>query len=183
MVVLVGIVTVVVVAYQGAFLFPSLIGPPQRRRRRVNTTANRIPPPPPVFRPSRIEPPAVFFFFSFSFGPSRFRHVCWTTAVAASSSSSRVQSWRQAYQKQVKETEVLKREGGDTALAAQWRQRYEKLSLEKVHDLTLKWVDTIWLGNGFTIWLGKRYTVFLGNGYTILARTKVHGLAWKLHTT
>ncbi|CAM9335920.1 unnamed protein product [Ectocarpus sp. 12 AP-2014] len=41
------------------------------------------------------------------------------------------ESWRQAYQKQVKETEVLKREGGDTALAAQWRQRYEKLSLEK----------------------------------------------------
>ncbi|CAM9514465.1 unnamed protein product [Scytosiphon promiscuus] len=41
------------------------------------------------------------------------------------------ESWRQAYQKQVQETETLKREGGDTALAAQWRQRYEKLSLEK----------------------------------------------------
>ena len=32
----------------------------------------------------------------------------------------------------MQETELLKREGGDTALAAQWRQRYEKLSLEKV---------------------------------------------------
>eukprot|EP00903_Cladosiphon_okamuranus_P009800 g9317.t1 len=41
------------------------------------------------------------------------------------------ETWRHAYQKQVQETEVLKREGGDTALAAQWRQRYEKLSLEK----------------------------------------------------
>lgn len=45
------------------------------------------------------------------------------------------QTWRHAYQKQVQETELLKREGGDTALAAQWRQRYEKLSLEKVHIL------------------------------------------------
>eukprot|EP00752_Nemacystus_decipiens_P004528 g4135.t1 len=41
------------------------------------------------------------------------------------------ETWRHAYQKQVQETEVLKREGGDTALAAQWRQRYEKLSVEK----------------------------------------------------
>lgn len=42
------------------------------------------------------------------------------------------QSWRHEHQKQVQEIELLKREGGDTALAAQWRQRYEKLSLEKV---------------------------------------------------
>lgn len=43
-----------------------------------------------------------------------------------------VQSWRHAYEKQVQENELLKRNGGDTALASQWRQRYEKLSLEKV---------------------------------------------------
>lgn len=45
------------------------------------------------------------------------------------------QSWRHAYEKQVQETEALKRQGGETALAAQWRQRYEKLSHEKVGSL------------------------------------------------
>lgn len=45
------------------------------------------------------------------------------------------QTWRRAYEKQVQETEALKREGGETALAAQWRQRYEKLSLEKVRSV------------------------------------------------
>lgn len=49
------------------------------------------------------------------------------------------QTWRHAYQKQVQETELLKREGGDTALAGQWRQRYEKLSLEKVPFFVTFW--------------------------------------------
>lgn len=46
-----------------------------------------------------------------------------------------VQAWRHKYERKQQEVEVLKREGGDTALAAQWRQRYEKLSLEKVQYL------------------------------------------------
>lgn len=43
-----------------------------------------------------------------------------------------MQSWRHAYEKQVQEMETLKQQGTETALAAQWRRRYEKLSLEKV---------------------------------------------------
>ncbi|CAN0056017.1 unnamed protein product, partial [Discosporangium mesarthrocarpum] len=41
------------------------------------------------------------------------------------------ETWRHAYEKQVKETEKLKGAGGEAVLAAQWRQRYEKLSIEK----------------------------------------------------
>lgn len=60
---------------------------------------------------------------------------CGRLSLRASTACCRKQTWRHAYQKQVQETEVLKREGGDTALAAQWRQRYEKLSVEKVRGV------------------------------------------------
>ncbi|CAM9219409.1 unnamed protein product, partial [Choristocarpus tenellus] len=40
-------------------------------------------------------------------------------------------TWRHAYEKQIQETEKLKGAGGEAVLAAQWRQRYEKLSVEK----------------------------------------------------
>jgi hypothetical protein len=39
--------------------------------------------------------------------------------------------WRQAYEKVVKENEILRARGGEAILATQWRERYENSQREK----------------------------------------------------
>jgi hypothetical protein len=38
--------------------------------------------------------------------------------------------WRKAYEKVVKENELLRTRGGETVLAVQWRERYEVRALK-----------------------------------------------------
>ncbi|CAM9892204.1 unnamed protein product [Chrysoparadoxa australica] len=45
--------------------------------------------------------------------------------------SDQVEMWKAAYEKQVRETEQLKRVGSEVAMATQWRHRYEQCQQEK----------------------------------------------------
>lgn len=139
------------------------------------------PCPTPMFRPSRIEPPAVAFLLVHLASPHELDYCCCCLLLARAELETGVPETGKGDRGA---QERRGRHRACRAVAAALREA----QLGKGTRFTLEMGTHDWLGNGLTIlawkwvhtrWLGKWLTIWHGNGCSILARKKVHDdLAW-----